>query len=125
MQTDNKILVTGKTWNGSDWDMALVRYNTNGILDMTFGTGGKVVTAIGTGIDDSRSVTVQADGKIVVVGRTSNGSNEDVALLRYNTDGSLDNSFGSGGKVTTAIGSRVCRILCKRTIPRRLTSARP
>ena len=51
------------------------------------------------------SVAIQSDGKIVVAGYSDNGSNDDFALVRYNTDGSLDTTFDSDGKVTTAIGS--------------------
>jgi uncharacterized delta-60 repeat protein len=51
------------------------------------------------------SVAIQSDGKIVVAGYSNNGSNFDFALVRYNTDGSLDTSFDSDGKVTTEVGS--------------------
>ena len=51
------------------------------------------------------SVAIQSDGKIVAAGYSNNGSNDDFALVRYNTDGSLDTNFDSDGKVTTAIGS--------------------
>ena len=69
----------------------------------TFAIGdGKVTTAIGSGTnnDVGQSVVVQADGKIVVAGY-SGTSNSDFAVVRYNTDGSLDTAFGTGGKVTT------------------------
>src|SRR4051812_25739223 len=64
VQTDGKILVAGETYNGSNWDFALVRYTDNGSLDYSFGGGtGKVTTAIGTRDDDGYSVVVQSDGK--------------------------------------------------------------
>jgi len=112
VQTDGKILVTGESWNGSNYDIALVRYNTNGGLDSSFGSGGKVTTAIGTSTDDGWSVAVQPDGKILVAGDTGNGgnypySNYDFALVRYNANGSLDGTFGNGGKVTTATGANL------------------
>jgi uncharacterized delta-60 repeat protein len=72
-------------------------------LDTSFDSDGKVTTAIGSGTDRAYSVAIQSDGKIVVAGY-SYGSNNDVALVRYNTDGSLDTSFDSDGKVTTPIG---------------------
>ena len=105
VQTDGKILVAGESHNGTDKDFALVRYNTAGTLDASFGTGGVVTTAIGAGDDSAQSVTVQTDGKVVVAGNSHNGSDFDFALARYNSDGSLDTSFGTGGKVTTDIGS--------------------
>ncbi|MFN9880044.1 MAG: calcium-binding protein, partial [Planctomycetota bacterium] len=86
-------------------DFALVRYNANGSLDTSFGTGGKVTTPVGTSWDEGRSVTVQPDGKIVVAGLARIGSTDDFALVRFNADGSLDTSFGTGGMVTTAIGT--------------------
>ena len=56
------------------------------------------------------SVAIQSDGKIVAAGYSDNGSNDDFALVRYNTDGSLDASFDGDGKVTTAIGSALTRL---------------
>jgi uncharacterized delta-60 repeat protein len=105
VQSDGKIVVTGMSQNGSDWDFALARYDTNGVLDSGFGSGGKVITGIGGSDDHGRAVTMQSDGKIVVVGASFNGSNDDFALARYNTNGALDSGFGSVGKITTAIGS--------------------
>ena len=101
IQSDGKIVAAGYSNNGSNWDFALVRYNTDGSLDTNFDSDGKVTTAIGSGNDYAWSVTIQSDGKIVAAGDSNNGSNNDFALVRYNTDGSLDTSFDSDGKVTT------------------------
>ena len=79
--------------------------NANGSLDTSFDTDGKVTTAIGSSRDAAQSVAIQSDGKIVAAGYSNNGSNYEFALARYNTDGSLDTSFDTDGKVTTAIGS--------------------
>src|SRR5439155_1352997 len=95
----------GETNNGINYDFALVRYNTNGTLDATFGTGGKVTTAIGTRDDAATAVASQADGKLVAAGDTSAGGNNYFALVRYNANGTLDATTGTGGKVTTAIGT--------------------
>ena len=105
IQSDGKIVAAGYSDNGSNDDFALVRYNTDGSLDASFDGDGKVTTAIGSGTDQAFSVAIQSDGKIVAAGDSYNGSNDDFALVRYNTDGSLDTSFDSDGKVTTAIGS--------------------
>ena len=105
MQTDGKIVLAGNSFNGANSDFAVVRYNTDGSLDTTFGTNGKVVTPIGTGNEFGYSVALQTDGKIVVAGSSSNGSNDDFAVVRYNTDGSLDTTFNGNGKVTTPIGT--------------------
>lgn len=105
IQADGKIIAAGFASNGANNDFALARYNTNGSLDNTFNTTGKVVTAIGTGNDLINSIAIQPDGKIVVAGWSFTGTTNDFALARYNIDGSLDNNFGINGKVTTAIGS--------------------
>jgi uncharacterized delta-60 repeat protein len=105
IQGDGMILVAGNASNGTNMDFAVVRYTTNGALDTTFNTTGKVTTAIGTGGDFAIGVAVQADGKIVLAGYSSNGTNFDFAVVRYAANGALDTSFGTTGKTTTAIGS--------------------
>ena len=97
VQSDGKIVVAGGTGN----DFALVRYNTNGTLDTSFSGDGKLTTDINTGSSDNGlSVGIQSDGKIVLAGK----SNGDFAVVRYNTDGSLDTSFSGDGKLTTDFG---------------------
>jgi uncharacterized delta-60 repeat protein len=103
---DGKIVAVGLTFAGtSSPRIAVVRYNSNGTLDTTFGTGGKVITQISFGAV-ANAVVVQPDGKVLVGGHVYVPSSVDTSfvLLRYNTDGSLDASFGSGGIVTTNIG---------------------
>lgn len=104
IQSDGKILVAGSSNNGANDDFALVRYKSNGTLDSTFGTGGIVITAFGSAADNGYSVVIQIDGKIVVVGSTKNGTPTHFALVRYNSDGTLDNTFGTSGKVITPVG---------------------
>jgi uncharacterized delta-60 repeat protein len=77
---------------------------TDGDLDPTFGTGGMVMTDINRSTDIANAVAVQADGKLVVVGQTyknNDYSTEDFVVTRYNTDGTLDNTFGVRGRVRT------------------------
>jgi uncharacterized delta-60 repeat protein len=105
LQSDGKIVVAGTSYNGSSYDFAVVRYNTDGSLDTSFDTDGKVTTAIGAIGDVAYSIDLQTDGKIVVAGTSYNGSNNDFAVVRYNTNGSLDTSFDTDGKVATAIGA--------------------
>ena len=105
-QPDGKIIVAGHSSNGANTDFALVRYNgADGSLDTSFGSGGKVYTAIGPGDEKGQAAALQPDGKIVVAGFAHNGSNNDFAVVRYNPDGSLDTTFGFGGKLTTPIGA--------------------
>ena len=105
IQSDGKIVVAGNSYNGANYDFALVRYNTNGSLDNTFDADGIVLTAIGTSNDYGHSLAIQSDGKIVMAGYSSNGIKFDFALLRYNTNGSLDNTFDTDGILTTSVGN--------------------
>jgi uncharacterized delta-60 repeat protein len=104
IQSDGKIVVAGESYNGSDDDFALARYNSDGTLDTSFDTDGMVTTDFGS-YDAGCAVAIQTDGKIVVAGTSNNGSDDDFALARYNTDGSLDTSFDTDGKVTTDFNS--------------------
>ena len=105
VQADGKIVVAGHSYNGSNYDFAVARYNSNGSLDNTFDTDGKLSTTFGSFNAKGRSLAIQSDGKIVVAGISSNGTFEQFAVARYNTDGSLDNSFDGDGKVSTLVGS--------------------
>ena len=96
IQSDGKIIAVG---NVDEDYFALVRYNTNGTLDNSFGTGGKVTTDFGFPIETATAVGIQLDGKIVVTGHRFNGASADIALGRYNPNGTLDSTFGTGGKV--------------------------
>ena len=88
--------------NAFNYDFALIRYNTDGSLDPGFGIEGKVITDFSGTNDEALGVAIQADNKIVAVGGSpSPATNNDFVLARYNTDGSLDNTFGNGGKVST------------------------
>lgn len=99
IQPDGKIIVLSVS------EFGVARYNSNGSLDTSFGNGGKVYTSVGSGPDFSFSVAIQADGKIVVAGQGNDGSNRFFALVRYNTNGTLDNSFNGTGIVTTPVGN--------------------
>ncbi len=107
MQSDGKVVIAGYSNNEiagvANKDFLVARYDSDGSLDTSFDTDGIATTPIGSGDEVARSVTVQADGKIVVAGSSKDGSNDDFALVRYNADGSLDTSFGVGGIVTTPI----------------------
>jgi uncharacterized delta-60 repeat protein len=104
VQPDGKLVLAGAAGFNSSPTFALARYNTNGTLDASFGTGGKVTTDVGGRFESARAVAVQGDGKIVVAGGTVNGFFNDFAVVRYNSNGTLDTSFGSGGEVLTDFG---------------------
>ncbi len=100
LQPDGKLIVAGGT-NALTGDFLIVRYNGNGSLDTSFGNGGRVSTDFGA-VDRAAAVVLQPDGKIVAAGNSSSSgfSFRDLVLARYNADGSLDSTFGNGGKVT-------------------------
>jgi uncharacterized delta-60 repeat protein len=106
IQADGKLVVVGQTYKNNDFsgeDFLVTRYNTDGTLDNTFGSGGRVRTDFPGLAAVPSSVVIQPDGKIVVAGGafplfTFLGNFE---LVRYNPNGSLDRSFGNGGIVTT------------------------
>jgi uncharacterized delta-60 repeat protein len=124
LQSDGKIVVAGgDIVIGSGVDFAVARFNTDGSLDDgsgndstpgdSFGTMGRVTTDFGDD-DTARAVAIQSDGKIVVAGHRgplSSGPDVDVAIARYNINGSLDDGtagdstpaddFGTAGKVRT------------------------
>jgi uncharacterized delta-60 repeat protein len=107
LQSDGKIVLGGYTANNSVYQCALTRYNTDGSLDTGFDSDGIAITIIGNQIDVINSVLVQNDGKIVAAGYSFYGSANDFALLRYNSDGSLDTSFDTDGRVRTEVSSTV------------------
>ena len=94
-----RVIAAGFSDNGSNKDFALVRYFGSSLgIDTLFGQNGKVTTDFG-GNDEAKAVAVQADYKIVVVGQTSINGGAALVLARYNYNGSLDPSFGTGGRV--------------------------
>ncbi|MDP9300808.1 MAG: delta-60 repeat domain-containing protein [Actinomycetota bacterium] len=96
VQADRKIVVAGTTHGGTD--IAVVRYNTDGTLDSTFGGDGIVITDV-SGDDAAFALAIQDDGRIVVGGFTDDGVS--AALVRYHTDGTLDGTFGGGDGIAT------------------------
>jgi len=100
LQPDGKIIVAGRTLAFLYTRLALTRFNPDGSLDHSFGSGGMVTTQIGQQ-SSAWAVAVQPDGRIVAGGGSWDGTTEGFGLARYEADGSLDPSFGSGGTVTT------------------------
>jgi uncharacterized delta-60 repeat protein len=82
-------------------DIMLERFNANGSVDTTFGTGGQVSTPLAAGSSNENTLIQQPDGKLVLSGGTA----ESLLVLRYNASGSLDTTFGSGGVATSAVGA--------------------
>jgi uncharacterized delta-60 repeat protein len=106
IQSDGKILI-GCTYVDPvtyKYNFGLFRFNANGILDNTFGSGGQVITDVG-GADQVSGIAINSNGKIIVVGTRDNLY---LVTVQYNSNGSLDGSFGAGGKsfVTVANGQK-------------------
>src|SRR5207249_4994361 len=129
-QADGKLVAAGRSNTAGSADFALCRYGAEGELDPAFGTGGRVLTDFGgnrcaggprnarpcqshdecaggacvSSDDVAWALAVQPDGKIVVAGVSTGGGTMDFALARYDSDGALDTTFGSGGRVVTDLG---------------------
>ena len=96
IQSGDKILVAGR-------DNVLARFNNDGTIDSSFGTNGSVNPYFDYP-GNARAMTIRPDGKIVVAGYIHHyGVDYDFALARYHSDGTLDDSFGVNGKVTTNV----------------------
>ena len=106
IQPDDKIVVAGFGSTDPEIDLELdfiiARYTAAGALDTSFGTGGIVTTDILGDDNVCNALALQPDGKIVVTGYAYDGAKNVFATARYNSDGTLDSGFGSGGIVTTA-----------------------
>jgi len=103
LQSDGKIVVAGSIPNSQNFQQGgLLRYTSNGVLDSTFGTGGIVLIAAGSSeAGTAFAVAIQADGKIL----TAAPASVYLTVFRFNTNGTLDNTFGTNGSVTiTAAG---------------------
>jgi uncharacterized delta-60 repeat protein len=106
VQPNGRLVAAGSSVNASlDNDFALARYKPNGSLDPAFGTGGKVTTPVGPSDDLAHALVLQPNGRLVAAGESWVSGHPRFALVRYKPNGSLDPTFGIGGKVKTAIGS--------------------
>jgi uncharacterized delta-60 repeat protein len=100
LQSDGKIVVAGSVANSQNFQQGgLLRYTSNGVLDSGFGTGGEVLMAVGTtNAGPAFAVAIQTDGKIV----TAAPDGIQLTVFRFNTNGSVDNTFGTNGSTAIA-----------------------
>jgi uncharacterized delta-60 repeat protein len=115
LQADGKIVVVGEVYGEGSQQFAVVRYNSDGSLDTSFNGTGEKLTNVDSADqrsfnDIASTVAIQQDGKILVGGKYSQQSHtpaniSDYALVRYNSDGSLDTSFNGTGYVSTDLGA--------------------
>jgi uncharacterized delta-60 repeat protein len=107
IDASGKILAAGAaSFGGNNPVFALARFNTNGTLDTSFGSQGVVLTNVNASADAAgRGIVIQPDGKILVAGYGRSGSTTEFVVARYDSNGTLDSSFGSSGLVDTLIGN--------------------
>ena len=120
LQSDGKIIAVGQlgcTFSGScptpGYKFALARFNSNGSTDTTFGTNGVITNNFSLmadltnnpGSEQLKNIMIQPDGKLIVGLDTFDGSHYHFFLARFNSNGSLDPTFGTAGEVTTAFGN--------------------
>jgi uncharacterized delta-60 repeat protein len=103
LQPDGKILVAASVLSETGFHTGVLRYLSNGTLDGSFGSGGKVTFGFGTYYDTPHGIAVQPDDKILVVGASSSAGHEEALLIRLNSNGTLDTSFNGTGIVKTNI----------------------
>ncbi len=101
LQSDGKIIVSGYTISDTDYDVALMRFNTDGSVDSSFGVNGRVMTQVGSSHDYAYDMVILDDDKIVLTGSTHNSTIVDGILVKYTANGQLDASFGNNGIVIT------------------------
>jgi len=104
LQPDGKILLGGDGYTNDRRNVCVVRYNTNGSLDASFGNGGIAINAIGCGTNKTKAIALQADGKIIAAGYFNEGINDQAFVTKFNSDGTVDNSFGNNGVAIFDIG---------------------
>jgi uncharacterized delta-60 repeat protein len=107
VQPDGKIVAAGTIYTGDGWDLAATRYNPDGSRDSSFGGGDGKVAINFRGFDVGWDLALQSDGKLVVVGKDDGEygwQDDDFAVVRLNSDGTLDNSFDHDGKLSTGFG---------------------
>jgi uncharacterized delta-60 repeat protein len=106
VQPDGRLAVSGQISRDpgtadQNSDVAVARYQSNGHLDTTFGSGGAVTTDFGSFFDDAIGMAVQGDGRIVVSAPFLDSSGLTAAVARYETDGDLDPTFSDDGIAVT------------------------
>lgn len=98
VQSDGSIVAAGSCMvPGRNYDFCVSRYLPDGTLDTSFNSTGIVLTSIGPSADQATGAALQADGKLVVGGKCSNGTEDRFCVVRYHTNGTLDDGFGNGG----------------------------
>jgi uncharacterized delta-60 repeat protein len=111
LQPDGKIVAVGRNGQYPDFHSALARYNTDGTLDQTFGTGGRVTIALNVNGDRLISAVILPDGKILAAGSVfQNNLDLSFLVVRFNANGSLDQTFGTAGTANVVFGDDTAEV---------------
>jgi uncharacterized delta-60 repeat protein len=113
LQADNKIIISGTHIGSGSSGFYAARFLANGAVDTSYGTNGKVFTTFGNSLSTvPYDAALQSDGKLVQGGSSSGDAPAPnrIALVRYTTDGQLDASFGTGGKVLHVLNNRTSQV---------------
>lgn len=110
IQDDGKIILGGDGYRNNKRNASLVRYNTDGTVDESFGFSGVGWLSVGTVNDKTKDIALQEDGKIVVVGAANDGQDDQAFVIRFNADGNVDSFFGNNGMFIIDIGAREDRL---------------
>ena len=107
LQPDGKVVYVGSIIQNTPQRMVMVRYKSNGSPDSSFGLWGKVMVAFAADYNEFTGVQLNADGKLMASGYiySWHDSTAQFALLRFNPDGTPDNTFGIGGAVFSSFGN--------------------
>ncbi len=97
-----RIVIAGKAYNGANDDFAIQRFTSNGVPDNAFSGDSRQITTFGTTDDQAHGLAIATNGRIMVAGETVIGGNKLFAIARFHTNGNLDTSFDTDGKVTTS-----------------------
>lgn len=104
IQSDGKILLAGFSKVGFYYDLSMVRYNSDGSLDISFNLNGTVINSIANNDDRVHGIAIQSDGKILLVGDFYSISRQ-TFVIRYMPNGSIDSTFGTNGITYTPSGT--------------------
>jgi uncharacterized delta-60 repeat protein len=106
VQNDGNIIVAGTSVSGVLSNLAVIRYHPDGTLDTSFSSDGILIEFFFGAYNSAQSIAVQDDGTIIIAGKADNGSSSNLAVARYNSDGTLDSAFyGSGDPIPAFQGS--------------------
>lgn len=99
-QANGKILMCSSKNSGTEaYDFSVMRFNTEGKIDSTFGQYGIAIKDLQSNSDFTQDICIQNDDKIIVVGTSGSMNNRDFAMVRFNSDGMVDQTFGNNGVV--------------------------